>query len=123
VYDYKGSSAHGASAWIKDGRLQVGLYMLAVRRLLGLEPVAGLYQPISGPQKPRGAVLADSELADGAVSTDVRGPEELDALLDDVAERAREVAESIARGDLEGRPRTCGWNGTCQYPGICRCEP
>src|SRR2546421_8763603 len=96
--------------------------MLAVRRLLGLAPIAGLYQPVAGRQRARGAVLADSELAEGAVSTDRRGADELDALLDAVAGRAREVAEAIARGELEGRPETCGWNRRCQYPGVCRCE-
>ncbi len=64
----------------------------------------------------------DSELGEGAVRTDRRGAEELEGLLAEVAGRAREVAAAIVAGELEGRPQTCGWDGTCQYPGICRCE-
>ena len=122
VYDYKGSSAHGARTWLDEGRLQVGIYMLAVRELLGLDPIGGLYQPLAGRQRARGAVRDDGELADGAVRTDRLSPAELDELLAGVAARAREVAEAIARGELEARPATCGWDGHCQYPGVCRCE-
>ena len=39
--------ARGAR-WSADRQLQVALYMLAVRELLGLEPVAGFYQPLGG---------------------------------------------------------------------------
>src|SRR5919201_3186262 len=97
--------------------------MLAARPLLGLGPIAGLYQPISRGQVARGVVCEDSELADAAVATDRRDAAELDALLDAVAGRAREVAEAIAAGELQPRPETCGWNRRCLYPGVCRCEP
>ena len=36
VYDYKGKDAPGAARWIKDGKLQVALYMRAAEELLGL---------------------------------------------------------------------------------------
>jgi hypothetical protein len=68
-------------------------------------------------------VRDDSELADGAVRTDRRAPEELDELLNAVAVSAREVADAIRAGELEPRPATCGWDGRCLYPGVCRCEP
>ena len=51
VRDYKSGSArpdYQGARWQSERRLQVALYMLAVRDLLGLEPVAGLYQPLSG---------------------------------------------------------------------------
>ncbi len=51
VRDYKSGSSRpdfSGARWSADGRLQVALYMLAVRELLGLEPVAGLYQPLTG---------------------------------------------------------------------------
>jgi ATP-dependent helicase/DNAse subunit B len=123
VYDYKGTAAHGADTWLEGGHLQVGLYMLAVRDLLGLEPVAGFYQPLARQQRARGAVRDDGDLAEGAVRTDRRTAEGLDELLAGVAGRAREVADSIRAGELEPRPATCGWDGHCLYPGVCRCEP
>ena len=89
---------------------------------VGLEPIGGLYQPLAGRQRARGAVRDDGELADGAVRTDRLSPAELDELLAGVAARAREVVAAIARGELEARPTTCGWDGHCQYPGVCRCE-
>jgi RecB family exonuclease len=122
VYDYKGSMAYPVARWAPDDRLQVALYMLAVRDLLGLEPVAGYYQATSGKQPLRGVVLQDSPLAAHAVKTDLRDAAGLDAVLAEAAERAREVARAIAAGELEGRPETCGWENSCQYPGVCRCE-
>ena len=37
---------HQGARWEADRQLQVALYMIAVRELLGLEPVAGFYQPL-----------------------------------------------------------------------------
>ena len=66
VIDYKGSQAYPVAKWAPDGRLQVALYMLAVREVLGAEPVAGFYQATSGKQEARGAVREDVALADAA---------------------------------------------------------
>ena len=123
VYDYKGSEGYPVKRWVKDGRLQVPLYMLAVRQLLGREPVAGLYQPIGKDQKARGAVLDTSPLAPLAGPRDRLGAAELEETLDQIVARAREVAAAVAAGELDPRPDTCGYRGECQYPGICRCEP
>ena len=46
VRDYKGASAPPGAGWAEGGALQVALYMLAARDLLGLEPVGGLYQAL-----------------------------------------------------------------------------
>ena len=77
VRDYKSGGARAeyqGARWSGDGTLQVPLYMLAVRQLLGLEPIAGLYQPLGGGGDPRarGVFLADAELGDGLVGTDAR---------------------------------------------------
>ncbi len=122
VYDYKGSEGYAVKRWIEDGRLQVPLYMLAARDVLGLDPVAGLYQPIGKDQQARGAVLAGTQLEPLAVRTDRVDRAQLEETLDAVAHRAREVAAAVAAGELDPRPKTCGYRGECQYPGICRCE-
>ena len=54
VYDYKGKTATRSGRWLEDGKLQVALYMLAVRHVLGLEPVGGFYQPL-GADEPQPA--------------------------------------------------------------------
>ena len=57
VRDYKGRTVYAVAGalWQEDGQIQAALYMLAVRELLGLEPVGALYQPIGGdrPAPPR----------------------------------------------------------------------
>jgi hypothetical protein len=109
--------------WAPDGRLQVALYMLAVRELLGLEPVAGFYQATSGAeQEMRGVVREDSPLAVHAKKTDRVSAEELDAVLARAAADAEEVARCLLAGALEGKPESCGWESKCQYPEVCRCE-
>ena len=46
--------------WAGEDQLQVALYMLAVRELLGLEPVGGVYQPLRGDDlRARGVVRDD----------------------------------------------------------------
>jgi ATP-dependent helicase/DNAse subunit B len=122
VYDYKGSEGYPVKRWVPDGRLQVPLYMLAAREVLGLDPVAGLYQPIGKDQKARGAVLKGTELEPLAGQHDRVDAAALEAVLEETAARAREVATAVSAGELEPRPDTCGYRGQCQYPGVCRCE-
>jgi ATP-dependent helicase/DNAse subunit B len=123
VYDYKGKDAPAAARWIKDGKLQVALYMHAAERLLGLDVIGGLYQPLSGSDmRARGVLDGESGVELDCVSTDVRDRAELAELLADALAKAREVAEQAASGELRARPQTCAWRGGCQYPTICRCE-
>ncbi len=123
VRDYKSGTARPEQAgarWALDRRLQVALYMLAVRELLRLDPVAGLYQPLSGQNlRPRGVFRRDVELGSRVLSNDARDPEELDEVLADAARRAIDIAGRLRRGELEPCPETCGRDG-CRYPGICR---
>lgn len=123
VRDYKSSSArpeHQAGRWRSERRLQVGLYMLAVRELLGRDPVAGLYQPLRGRElRPRGAFSAGAEVGAGLFPGDARTPEELDALLDEVRADATGYVARLREGVLEPCPQTCSRDG-CRYPGICR---
>ena len=58
IRDYKARDRHPVDTWERDTRLQIALYMLAVQRLLGLTPVAGLYQPLAGSDAARAASCA-----------------------------------------------------------------
>jgi hypothetical protein len=94
--------------------------MLAVRELLGVQPVAGVYQPLGGGDlRPRGAFLEGLELGGRLVPNDARTQEELDTLLDSARERAVAIAAALREGELEPCPSTCSRDG-CMYPGICR---
>lgn len=123
VRDYKsGRPGRGwpVARWRAEDQLQVALYMLAVRELLGREPVGGVYQPLRGEDlRARGLLREDADVGELAFDTDRRSREQLDAELDAAAARACELAARLRAGKLAATPDTCSPNG-CAYPGICR---
>jgi ATP-dependent helicase/DNAse subunit B len=125
IRDYKSGPVrqeYQGARWSTDRRLQVALYMLAARALLGLTPVAGLYQPLGGNEvRARGLFLAGGSMGEGLVATDAREVSELDAELEDAAARAVQVAHTLRQGSLTPCPQTCSRYG-CSFPGICRTE-
>ena len=59
IWDYKsGREVHSAADIENDWRLQIPLYILAVRELVGVEPVAGLYRALAGERLARGMAVA-----------------------------------------------------------------
>jgi hypothetical protein len=125
VRDYKSGRVNpgwAVARWGQDSTLQVALYMLAVRELLGLEPVAGLYQPLGGEDlRPRGLVASDAPVAGCAFENDRRDPDEVRLELAEAAERAVAIAARLRTGELKPCPDTCSGGG-CLFPGICRTE-
>jgi RecB family exonuclease len=126
VRDYKsGRKVWPVARWEEDRRLQVALYMIAVRELLGLRPVAGFYVPLSGQDgRPRGVFLRDvaSEVGGGLVNNDGLEAEEVDALLDRARASVADLAGEMRSGALRPCPDTCSFRGGCRYPSICRSE-
>ena len=122
VYDYKGKTATAQAKWLEEGKLQIALYLLTVRHVLGLEPVGGLYQPLGGTEaRPRGAVLKDADLGLQAFGTDRVDGERLEELLAACADAARTAVAEIRAGALEPAPERCAYTGGCAHPTICRC--
>jgi hypothetical protein len=125
VRDYKSGSArpdYQGARWQSERRLQVALYMLAVRDLLGLEPVAGLYQPLTGNDlRARGVYLGDADVGSRLFANDARDEEELREVLEDATARAIALASRLRAGELTPCPHTCSRDG-CRYPGICRSQ-
>jgi ATP-dependent helicase/nuclease subunit B len=124
VVDYKsrGRDGHRGARWEPDRQLQVALYMLAVKRLLGLAPVAGFYQPLGGEKLAGRGLFVNDEgvsVGDGVVPTDGRTAAEFEQALADAAARAVALAERLRAGELTPCPETCSRNG-CAFPGICR---
>jgi ATP-dependent helicase/DNAse subunit B len=123
VRDYKSGSArpeYSSARWSEDRQLQVPLYMIAVRELLGLDPVAGFYQPLGGDDlRARGAFLDGAAVGSGVVATDSRSRSDLAEALDDARSRAVALAARLRSGELTRCPETCSRDG-CAYPGICR---
>jgi ATP-dependent helicase/DNAse subunit B len=123
VRDYKSGAfrpGYQVARWAQDQQLQVALYMLAVRELMGLEPVAGLYQPLRGPDlRARGVFLEGASAGSCLVGNDGRDQEALRAELEQASAIAVELAERLRSGELVPSPPTCSRDG-CAFPGICR---
>ena len=97
--------------------------MLAVRDLLGLEPVAGLYLALANENGPRGLARDDAADGIGGVAGNDRKPaEEFEQILAQARSRVGELAGRMRAGDVRPCPETCAWNGGCSYPSICREE-
>jgi ATP-dependent helicase/DNAse subunit B len=125
VRDYKGGrNVDGVRRWEEKNRLQVAIYMLAVREVLGLKPAGGVYVPLSGDHRPRGLLLDElkSELGAGLFDNDFAGEEEIERELDRARERVLELAARMRSGEIRPCPDTCAWNGGCAHPSICRVE-
>jgi hypothetical protein len=123
VRDYKTGATrpdYQGARWAVDQQLQVPLYMIAVRELLSLDPVAGFYQPVGGDDlRPRGVFVEETPVGSEVLRTDARPPEGVHNELEEAAGRAAELAAGLRAGKLEPRPDTCS-RGGCAYPGICR---
>ncbi|MFN8159943.1 MAG: PD-(D/E)XK nuclease family protein [Solirubrobacterales bacterium] len=125
VQDYKVSgSATPAAKFGEQGKLQLPLYMLALRDLWGIEPLGGLYHPLGASEpKPRGAVLAEAaELLDGypLVSTDRLDEEAFATCLKEARETSSGAVARMRSGDItrdplgEECPRWCGFAPICR---------
>jgi ATP-dependent helicase/nuclease subunit B len=123
VYDYKGKGAPPQAKWLEDARLQLGLYVLALPRLLGLDAVGGLYQPLGRDDpRPRGLLLDDADPGLRTVATDRVDQGTFDARLREVLDAALAAVRGIRSGALVPRPARCAYGGGCAHPTICRCE-
>ena len=106
VQDYKSGTAHSAAQIESDRRLQIPLYVLALRDLVGIEPLGGLYRSLSGEREARGILRAEarSDLP-GLAARDYLDEEAFQGHLERAAERARAAAGRIRAGEVRHDPR------------------
>ncbi|MGH2868434.1 MAG: PD-(D/E)XK nuclease family protein, partial [Solirubrobacteraceae bacterium] len=125
IRDYKSGAPRSdwpVARWGPDRRLQVALYLVAVRELTSWEPVAGLYQPLRGDDlRGRGVFVTGTAVAAGVHGRDGRAADEFTAELDTAGERAVALAVALRSGALTPCPQTCSRDG-CAFPGICRSQ-
>jgi len=128
VVDYKTSTISTGPKILEEERLQLPLYMLALREVLGREPVGGLYVSIRKGAV-RGIVDAsqDDVLPAGLSRDDRLEHEDFEAALEAARTRAAERIERIRAGAIGHDPRG-GEKGPvcarfCGYAGICRVRP
>ncbi|HLY86484.1 MAG TPA: PD-(D/E)XK nuclease family protein [Gaiellaceae bacterium] len=124
VQDYKsGKSAHSARQIESELRLQIPLYMLVLRDLVGLEPLGGLYRPLAGARKPRGLVRSsEADTLPGYVSHDYLDEEAFWALVESARETAARLAGRIREGDVRHDPLGGECPAWCDLWTMCRIE-
>ncbi len=121
LWDYKsGATVHSAAQFARHGKLQLPLYIMAVRDLLGIEPVGGLYRALAGARAARGLVL-ESEIGEARVpAADQLSPEEFWQHVDAAAAAAIEAVGRIRAGDVRHDPRNGRCPPWCDYYTVCR---
>jgi ATP-dependent helicase/DNAse subunit B len=123
VQDYKsGRHGHSAAEIARELRLQIPLYMLVLRDLVGIEPLGGLYRPLAGERKPRGLLRAEvkDELGFGAAN-DYLDEDAFWAQVEGARDLARGLAQRIRAGDVRHDPKgTDGCPAWCDLWRMCR---
>jgi ATP-dependent helicase/DNAse subunit B len=123
VQDYKaGKGAHSASAIEKELRLQIPLYMLVLRDLVGIEPLGGVYRPLAGDRKARGLLRVDArdDALPGYVKTDYLDDDGFWRQVESAREAARTFAQRIRSGDVVHDPRGGECPQWCDLWPMCR---
>src|SRR6185503_17752984 len=105
VQDYKsGKHAHSAREIESELRLQIPLYMLVLRDLVGLEPLGGVYRPLAGDRKMRGLLRAEDAVP-GFQKNDYLDEDTFWGQVEGARTTARRLAERIRTGDLAHDPK------------------
>jgi RecB family exonuclease len=123
VQDYKaGKTAHSASQIEKELRLQIPLYMLVLRDLVGIEPLGGVYRPLAGDRKPRGLLRVDAkdEVLAGYSPRDYVEDDAFWRQVETARDNARGLAQRIRGGDVRHDPRGGECPQWCQLWPMCR---
>jgi ATP-dependent helicase/nuclease subunit B len=124
VQDYKsGRTVHSAKQIDDELKLQIPLYMLVLRDLVGIEPLGGVYRALAGARVTRGLLHADA-------ADDLPGFQKNDYLQDDAfwglvetsRERAHDYAQRIRTGDVRRDPKGGTCPSWCDLWTMCRIE-
>ena len=123
VIDYKsGKAAHSAAEIEKELRLQIPLYMLVLRDLVGIEPLGGLYRPLSGARKMRGLLREEAreDGLPGLADNDYVDDDTFWTRVEAARKKAREFAVRIQEGDVRHDPKGDECPAWCDLWTVCR---
>jgi ATP-dependent helicase/DNAse subunit B len=123
VQDYKsGKTGHSAAQIESERRLQIPLYMLVLRDLVGIEPLGGLYRPLSGERKPRGLLRAEArdDGVPGLVKNDYVDEDEFWGKVERSRDLAVGLVERIRGGDVRHDPKSGECPTWCELWPMCR---
>ncbi len=123
VQDYKsGKGAPSAREIERELRLQIPLYMLVLRDLVGLEPLGGVYRPLAGDRKARGLLRAEAldDVLAGYVKSDYLDDDAFWGQVESSKETARSLAQRIRSGDVRHDPKGGECPSWCDLWPMCR---
>jgi RecB family exonuclease len=123
VQDYKsGKSAPSARDIDKELRLQIPLYMLVLRDLVGIEPLGGVYRPLAGERGPRGLLRAEArdDAVPGFAKADYLDEEAFWKQVEGARDTARRFAHRIREGDVRHDPKGGECPAWCDVWPMCR---
>jgi RecB family exonuclease len=124
VWDYKsGKTAFSAAKIDSELKLQIPLYMLVLRDLVGIEPLGGLYRALAGDRDARGLLRASAkeEGIPGFQRNDYRDEDEFWAQIDRATDHARGFVGRIRDGDVRHDPLgDAGCPTWCDLAPMCR---
>ena len=123
VVDYKsGKTVHSARQIESEKRLQVPLYMLVLRDLVGIEPLGGVYQALAGTREARGMLRSESEDdgIPGFARNDYLDEETFWQQVEGARELALTIAKAIRSGDVKHAPRWGECPAYCDKAPMCR---
>jgi ATP-dependent helicase/DNAse subunit B len=119
VVDYKSGRAPTAREIERELHLQIPLYMLVLRDLVGMEPLGGVYRTLAGDAKARGLLRAEDGVQ-GFMRNDYVAEDEFWATVEGAREHAVGVVERIRRGDVRHDPRGGACPTWCELWPMCR---
>jgi hypothetical protein len=107
VQDYKsGKTVHSAAKIESELRLQIPLYMLVLRDLVGIEPLGGLYRALAGERQARGLLRAEAKAdVPGFAPRDYLEEEEFWAQTERAKEHAVRFVDRIRSGEVRHDPK------------------
>jgi ATP-dependent helicase/DNAse subunit B len=122
VQDYKsGRTAHSAKQIDEELKLQIPLYMLVLRDLVGIEPLGGVYRALAGARVTRGLLLAEAgDDLPGYQRNDYLQGDDFWGLVETSRERALDYAQRIRAGDVRHDPKGDECPGWCDLWPMCR---
>jgi ATP-dependent helicase/DNAse subunit B len=124
VQDYKsGKTAYSAAKIESELKLQIPLYMLVLRDLIGIEPLGGLYRALAGDRQARGLLRASAkdDVLPGFTRTDYKDDDEFWAQIDGAVEHAQRFVGRIRAGDVRHDPLgDAGCPSWCDLYPMCR---
>jgi ATP-dependent helicase/DNAse subunit B len=124
VQDYKsGKTAYSAAKIESELKLQIPLYMLVLRDLIGIEPLGGLYRALAGDRQARGLLRASAkdDVLAGFTRTDYREEDEFWSQIDGAVSNARGFVGRIRSGDVQHDPvGDAGCPPWCELYSMCR---